>query len=268
MLNLYPPPSRKHLRLVLCIAGLSTALLCLPLARAAEAAPQNLALQAQATAFEEYQGMRAGLATDGNMETRWSGIPGHNLGGWFELDWTHPVRVGEVVVFQYDRYVKEMDVQVWDSTNQVWVTLQHLGNPDRRLPKIVVCRFPSRLTTRVRLANITNGPSFTEVQVFEEAYSQPPAVVLASDADGHFIGMVSDAWGSDPLAGNEVTLAGHRAERRPRAVLCPHAAGPRRRNHHPRPHSPAGRGHRDATAIGRGDVPVWSDPRESAAHKL
>jgi beta-galactosidase len=189
-------------------AGVTAAFLCLPIARAAEATPQNLALQAQASAFEEYQGMRAGLAIDGSLETRWSGIPGHNLGGWFELDWAQPVRVGEVVVFQHDRYVKEMDLQVWDTTNQVWVTLQHLGSPDRRLPRIVACHFPSRMTTRVRLANITNGPSFTEVQVFAEPYSRPPAVNLASDADGHFIGMVSDAWGSEPLAGCEVTLAG------------------------------------------------------------
>ncbi len=152
--------------------------------------------------------MSPALANDGNMETRWLGIPGHNLGGWFQLEWAQPVRVAEVVVFQHDRYVKEMDLQVWDSTHQVWLTLQHLGRPDRRLPKVVVCRFPARLTTRVRLANITNGPSFTEVQVFEEPYSQPPAVNLASDADGHFIGMVSDAWGSEPLAGTEVVLSG------------------------------------------------------------
>ena len=46
------------------------------------------------------------------------------------------------------------------------------------------------------------------MQVFAEAYSQPPAVNLASDADGHFIGIVSDAWGSAPLAGSEVILAG------------------------------------------------------------
>jgi hypothetical protein len=152
--------------------------------------------------------MGAALANDGRMETRWSGIPGHNVGGWFQLDWAQPVRVGEVVVFQHDRYVKEMDLRVWDSTNQVWVTVEHLGRPDRRLPKVVVCRFPSRLTTRVRLANITNGPSFWEVQVFEEPYSQPPVVSLASDSDGHFIGMVSDAWGSDPLGGMEVALSG------------------------------------------------------------
>ena len=60
----------------------------------------------------------------------------------------------------------------------------------------------------MRLANITNGPSFTEVQVFEEPFSQPPAINLASDADGHFIGMVSDPWGSAPLAGIEVALSG------------------------------------------------------------
>jgi hypothetical protein len=204
----YPSLNRGRFCSALFGVSIAAVLLCLPLAWAAEASPQNLALEAQASAFEEYQGMGAGLAIDGKMETRWSGIPGHNLGGWFELDWANPVQVGEVVVFQYDRYVKEMDLQVWDTTNEVWVTLQHLGHPDQRLPKIVVCRFPSRKTTRVRLANITNGPSFTEVQVFAEAYSQPPAVNLASDADGHFIGIVSDAWGSEPLAGSEVILAG------------------------------------------------------------
>jgi hypothetical protein len=174
---------------------------------AAEAVPQNLALQAQASAFEEYQGMRAGLANDGRMETRWSGIPGHNVGGWFELDWAQPVRVGEVIIFQHDRYVKEMDLQIWDLATQAWVTLEHLGHPDRRLPRIVSCRFASRRTTRVRLANITNGPSFTEVQVFEEPYAQPPAVNLASDANGNFIGIVSDTWGSEPIAGMEVALS-------------------------------------------------------------
>ena len=113
----------QHFRYVLSTVGVAVYLLCSHPGHAAEAAPQNLALQAQASAFEEYQGMRAGLANDGRLESRWSGIPGHNIGGWFELDWAQPVRVGEVIVFQHDRYVKEMDLQVWDSTNQVWVTL-------------------------------------------------------------------------------------------------------------------------------------------------
>src|SRR5579859_6485318 len=130
--------------------------------------PRNLALQAHASAFEEYQTMGAGLANDGRMDTRWSGIPGHNTGGWFELDWAQPVRVGEVIVFQYDCYVQEMELQTWDVDKQLWVTIRHSGQAGRRLPRVIVYQFPPRLTTRVRLANITNGPSFTEVQVFEE----------------------------------------------------------------------------------------------------
>jgi hypothetical protein len=152
--------------------------------------------------------MTPDLANDGNPDTRWSGVPGHNSGGWYELDWDHPVRVGEVVVFQHDRYVKEMDVEVWDEANRAWVVLEHFGRPEERLPRVVVCRFPPRLTSRVRLANITNGPSFTEVEVYEQPFSQPLAVNLASDLDGRFLGLVSDAWGSAPIAGAEVSLAG------------------------------------------------------------
>ncbi len=178
-----------------------------PQARADDAGPRNLALTAHASAFESYQGMTPDLAANGKMETRWSGIPGHNTGGWYELDWDQPVRIEEVVIFQYDRFVKEMDLQVWDEAARGWHTLQHLGRPDSRLPKVVVCQVKPAATRRLRLANITNGPSFTEVAVFEKAFAHPPAVNLASDADGRFIGMVSDAWGSSPVAGAAVALA-------------------------------------------------------------
>jgi hypothetical protein len=184
-------------------------LLALAMAAPASAAiPRNLALAARASAFESYQGMSAELANDGSMDTRWSGIPGHNAGGWFQLEWDEPVRVGEIVVFQHDRYVKEMDVEVWDETTQAWVILQHLGQPDQRLPKVVVSRFAPKSTKRLRLANITNGPSFTEVQVFEQAFAHPPVVNLASDANGSLLGMVSDEWGSAPVAGADVSVAG------------------------------------------------------------
>jgi beta-galactosidase len=174
----------------------------------AAAPPSNLALKAHASAFESYEGMTADLAIDGKPETRWSGIPGHNTGGWFELEWDHPVRIGEVVIFQYDTFVQEMDVQVWDDGAREWVTLEHLGRPESRLPRVVVSRWKARTTSRLRLANITNGPSFNEVEVFEDAFSHPPVISLASDADGGFIGMVCDEWGSAPVANAQVALAG------------------------------------------------------------
>ncbi|MHB8521010.1 MAG: glycoside hydrolase family 2 TIM barrel-domain containing protein [Limisphaerales bacterium] len=175
---------------------------------AADTSPVNLAERAHASAFESYGDMTPDLANDGKPETRWSGIPGHNTGGWYELDWDQPVRLGEVVIHQYDRFVKELDVQVWDDTTGTWVTLQHFGLPDQRLPRVVDCRFAPRITRRLRLANITNGPSFTEVEAFEQPFARPPAVNLASDVNGHFIGIVSDAWGSAPVAGAEVSLSG------------------------------------------------------------
>lgn len=192
-----------------CALLLTAAFLWLPhgASQAADTSPLNLALRAHASAFETYQGMTANLAIDGNPDTRWSGIPGHNTGGWFELHWDQPVRIGEVVIFQYDRYVKEMDLEVWNQENETWVVLEHLGRPDRRLPRVVVCRFSPRVTTRLRLANITNGPSFTEIQVFEQEFTHRPVVNLASDAAGRFIGMVSDEWGSAP-ADCKVSLSG------------------------------------------------------------
>jgi hypothetical protein len=72
----------------------------------------------------------------------------------------------------------------------------------------LVCRTPTRFTRRLRLANITNGPSFTEVQVFEDPSSHPPVVNVASDANGGLIGMVSDPWGSAPVSGAAVSLWG------------------------------------------------------------
>ncbi|MCX6905726.1 MAG: hypothetical protein NTW03_20045, partial [Verrucomicrobia bacterium] len=116
--------------------------------------------------------------------------------------------MGQIVVHQYDRYVTEMDVQVWDDEAGAWVTVQHFGQPERRLPKVAVCRFKPRPTTRLRLANIANGPSFNEVQVFEEPFAIAPAVSLASDANGKFIGMISDGWGSEPLKDAWVRLCG------------------------------------------------------------
>ena len=164
-----------------------------------EAPQRNLALAAHASAFEAGAGLEANQANDGNMETRWSGIPGHTSGGWFELAWDQPVRVGEVVIVQYDRFVNEMDLQAWDQASQAWVTLKHLQGPGEKLPKIVICPVEQRSTTRLRLANISGGPVFSEVQVFEEP--SPPVANLASDADGHFIGMLSDEWGSAPAQG-------------------------------------------------------------------
>src|SRR5208283_1806092 len=162
--------------------------------------PENLALEAKASASEDFgPQLRPEFANDGNPLTRWSGISGHNSGVWFQLDWPKAVTLRQIVIQQYDTFVKELDVQVWDLGKGDWRTLEHFGKPDEKLPLVVVATFDPVETTRVRIANITNGPSFTEVEAYSEPV--PPTTVLGSDANGNVIGIVCDRWGRTPIEG-------------------------------------------------------------------
>ncbi|MEW6745096.1 MAG: glycoside hydrolase family 2 TIM barrel-domain containing protein [Planctomycetota bacterium] len=175
---------------------------------AAAQVPADLALRARASASETYQDLTTEKGNDGNVQTRWSGIPGHNEGIWFELGWDAPVRVGEVVIRQYDRYVMELDLQVWDAAAAGWRTLQHCGQRGERLPLVVVSRFEPQEVARLRIGNITNGPSFTEVEVYERPYAYGLVTCLASDLRGNLIGVSTDGLGAAPAPGATVRFSG------------------------------------------------------------
>src|SRR6185503_10115221 len=81
-----------------------------PIARA-----ENLARRARVSASESQEGFLPELAIDGDRATRWSGIPGHNSGVWYELAWDAEVAVASLVLFQYDRYVEELDLAAWNA---------------------------------------------------------------------------------------------------------------------------------------------------------
>ena len=180
-------------------------------------------------------------AIDGRMDTRWSGIPGHNEGVWYQLEWKEPVEVGEVVIHQFDTFAMEWNVQVLDAKTSEWRTVQHFGKPGVQLPLVVTCRFAPCKVTGVRIADITNGPSFNEVEV----YSRPFARGLATRRGVRFAGAFhrhrvgrrrgvagrrgrGDALGQ--VAGRPVEE--HREERRQRAVHRRHAAATCRAGHH------------------------------------
>jgi beta-galactosidase len=168
---------------------------------------ENLARKAHATASEFQPGLPAELGNDGNANTRWSGIPGHNRDVWYELDWDQPVTVGEILVRQFQRFSFEWDVQVWDDAMAKWRTVQHFGKDGVRLPGLVLCTVePPVSTTKVRIANITNGPSFTEVEVFASSHAHPPVINMASDLRGNFVGMICDGVGAMPVAGKGVRI--------------------------------------------------------------
>jgi hypothetical protein len=179
----------------------------------AHAQVRNLASEAVATASEHQDDFTAEKAIDGERATRWSGIPGHNQGVWFELEWKAPVTIAEVVLHQFDRFVIELDVQGWDPTTNEWHTLAHLGSPDRRLPLVAVARFEAMSTSKLRIGNITNGPSFTEVEVYSAPVAHGLVTTVASDLRGNLTGMVCDSFGSSAVAGAKVQLSGRLAQR-------------------------------------------------------
>lgn len=186
---------------ILVILNLLSVLLCLAHGQV------NLALQAHAASSEFQPGLPAELGNDGKPETRWSGIPGHNRGVWYELDWDQPQQVGEVLVRQFQRFTFEWDVQVWDDQTGDWRTVQHFGAPNVRLPGLVLCTIDPPVTTgKVRIANITNGPSFTEVEVYASAHAHPPVISLASDLRGNFVGMICDGVGAQPVSSKAVQV--------------------------------------------------------------
>lgn len=168
----------------------------------------NLAREAQASASESCQVLTPEKANDGSAATRWSGIPGHNSGVWFELDRKEPERIAQAIIHQADAYVMELDVQMWDSAKNDWRAVRHLGKPGAKLPKVIIVSFPVEETERLRIANITNGPSFSEVEVYAEPLPRRLSVQVASDLNGHVLGIVTDQWGSEPVSGARVALSG------------------------------------------------------------
>lgn len=173
----------------------------------ASAKPENLALAAKGTASEFQPGYPSGLANDGKEDTRWSGIPGHNSGVWYQLEWTQPVLVGQLIIKQFQTFSWEWDIQVWDDSSSGWKTIRHDGKPNTTLPLVVVDTFDTpTLTKRLRIGNITHGPSFNEVEVYASPNTYQPIVSLASDLRGNFVGMVSDAFGSAPIEGKTVDV--------------------------------------------------------------
>lgn len=188
------------MRISLLVLGLLS--VCLAVAQS------NLARTALATASESQDDLTPEKAVDGRQDTRWSGIPGHNSGVWYQLEWSQPVLIAQVIIHQYDRFTFEMDVQVWDESAADWRTLSHHGKPGVRLPRVLVSEFDKVKTNKLRIGNITNGPSFNEVEVFAERTHWKAVLEARPDLRGNIVGALCDKWGQEGIPGAKIRMEG------------------------------------------------------------
>jgi len=117
-------------------------------------------------------------------------------------------RSGEVVIHQFDTFAMEWNVQVLDAKTAEWRTVQHFGKPGVKLPLVVTCRFTPSKVTGVRIADITNGPSFNEVEVYSRSFARGLATQLGFRFAGAFHRHRLGRAGASPVEGAEVTLSG------------------------------------------------------------
>ena len=167
--------------------------------------PANLALAAQAAASSHAEGAGAENINDSDVGTSWTPAGVGTKSGWVELRWSQAVTFTEVLIRQSFRQ-ELSQVALQTEHHGEWETLKTIGDGTNPLPKLILVTVPREATSGLRLTGFKGNPSFYEVEVFEG--HNPPVIEMASDARGHIIGMVTDAWGSAPMPLTLVALTG------------------------------------------------------------
>ena len=126
----------------------------------------NLAISATASASSVWQddpAYDAGMANDGDPETRWNTAYPTGDVEWLELDWPRPVTFNQTSYSQYDDRILGYQVQHWEGSN--WVTDVNGG----KMGDFAVDKFPAVTSSKVRLAltnMVDSSPSIYEFNVY------------------------------------------------------------------------------------------------------
>ena len=186
------------LLLTMLLAGLS----------AAQQRPDgNLALTARVSASSESEGTRAENLIDGNISTQWTAKVGTSPADtWVELNWPNVVQFEEVVIRQEGSpKLSHLSLEIRDASGQ-WQPLQPIGDSQHLLPRSVLAQFAAQKTNGLRLSGFAGNVSLVEVEVYNR--TDPPVVVAGSDLLNHIIGIVTDAFGTQPFVNAAVRIRG------------------------------------------------------------
>jgi beta-galactosidase len=172
-------------------------------------ARENIARSARVETSASFQWTEQVGPVAGARESSWSQGPGGAEPGWIQLSWDAPVNLREIVVHQKTSEIAALTVSLRGPGTDGWETVGRLDGKGRRLARTVPCVFSERAVTGVRVEGVSGQASIRSIEAFAAAL--PPVTTLASDANGTFIGMVSDGYGFSPMNGALVSLRGRAA---------------------------------------------------------
>jgi len=127
----------------------------------------NLAIAATATASSIWQDdsdYAAGMANDGDPETRWNTSYPTEDTEWLELDWRTPVTFNQTTCSQYDDRILGYQIQHWAGSN--WVVDANGG----QMGAFATNNFPAVTSAKVRLVltnMVDSSPSIYEFGVYD-----------------------------------------------------------------------------------------------------
>jgi hypothetical protein len=168
----------------------------------------DLALTARASASSEAEGTKAENLTDGNISNpQWTAKEGTSPADtWVELNWPKVLQFLEVVIRQEGSpKLSHLNLETRDASGQ-WHRLQSIGDSQHLLPRSILVQFAAQNTNGLRLSDFAGQVSLTEVEVYNR--TDPPVVVIGSDLLNHIFGIVTDAFGTQPVVHAAVQLRG------------------------------------------------------------
>lgn len=168
----------------------------------------NLALTARASASSESEGTQAVNLTDGNISnSQWSAKEGTSPAGtWVELNWPTVLQFQEVVIRQEGSpKLSHLNLESRDAGGK-WHLLQSIGDSQHLLPRLILAQFAAQSTNGLRVSDFAGKVSLSEIEVYNRI--DPPVVEMASDLLNHIFGIVTDAFGTQPLVSTPVEIRG------------------------------------------------------------
>ena len=182
--------------------------LLFPIASAQQAPISNLAVSARVTASSVDEDNKPEHLIDGDIaHTHWNPKDGTRAAdSWVQLTWPKGVQFQEVVIRQDgEPKLTHVDVEVCDADGRRRL-LESIGDSQQLLPRLILAQFPAETAPCLRLANFAGQVSISELEVYDR--NDPPVIELGSDLLNHIFGILTDGFGTKPVANTPVLLQG------------------------------------------------------------